>query len=728
MQHRRLTVTMAVAVCALAIAACGGGGGGNPTPPVSTATPQPTPAAQQQQPVTSSSGGTVSASIPGGGTLSVQVPANSLSANATVTIYAYTSLSQMTATASSTSTAAKPRHAQVSVPNNGVFLAGFAIDTGSASVLVPLAVTETLGATVPSGDVVRVARFGKSGFTDVDTATVSGTSATNDVNAKYVSISGGGTAAPYILYAVPSSAAATPAPIAVTASPAPNQQIVIGANGMFTASGADANGNPLPFTPAFDTNNHAIATAATGSTPFTAVVTATTQGGVVDLVVADSRTKAAAKIPFTVYTQRPANSGDAFAFSGSLTQNDTFAYPAPTLPPTSVTANVTQAVSATATANPYASGGSVQDFNVVETDAYPTQTYKTTTDYYYQLASADFDLLGYSAIDDQGNTTAVQYATPQIVDELPEAANASWTNSPAMTLTQVFAGQETASRTVNADGTYTDTENAYQGTGSSTYPATTIILHDNADGSANMTFTFNWTGTLYNPPYTTSTYTWSETAPYVPSPAPSQSPGPPIIGIYESSSSVQSTPAPSPSPQFKLSVNQWYSSPVAMYGETDKNLGSATIPTACNVPSGFGTTAMHLQQQVNRLDTALGSTETTTTDSYVVTGFGPVCVQVSDKTVAYYDFQNDTGYDWYFSPTPVQTTNITETLTLQTSGTNTTPQFRSGTSVAQLQPISPAAVGFAREHVHLVAEHNRMTRLRAIGRRIFKAIVRGGLR
>lgn len=718
---------MAVAVCAMAIAACGGGS--NPTPPVSgpTPTPAPTPAAQQQQPVNSASGGTISASIPGGGTLAVQVPANSLSANATVTIYAYTSLSQMNVAASGTSVSAKPRHAHVSVPNNGVFLAGFAIDTGSASVLVPLAVTETLQASVPSGDVVRVARLGKSGnFTDVDTATVSGSNATNDVNAKYVSVSGGGTAAPYILYAIPSSSAATPAPITLNAQAPLGQQIVIGATGTFTASGADANGNPLPFTPAFDTDNHTIATVATGTTPFTAVVTATTQGGVLDLLVSDSRTKTTGKIPFTVYTQRPANAGNTFAFSGSLTQNDTFAYPLPTLPPTSVTANVTQNVNVSATANPYSSG-SVQDFNVVETDAFPTQTYKTTTDYYYQLASANFELLGYSAVDDQGNTTAVQYGTPQIVDELPEAANASWTNSPAMTLTQTFAGQETASRTVNADGTYTDTENAYQGTGSSTYPATTIILHDNADGSANMTFTFNWTGSAYNPPYTTSTFTWSETAPYVPSPAPSQSPGPAVIGVYEASTVVQSTPAPSPSPRLQLTLNQWYPSALQMYNETDKNLGSVTIPSTCNVPSGLGTTAMHLQQQVNRWDTAIGSSETTTTDSYVVTGFGPVCVQVSDKTDAYYDFQNDTGYNWYFSSVPMQTTNVSEMLTLQTTGTSTTPQYRSGASVAQLQPVSPAAVAFAREHVQLIAQHNRMARLRNISQRIVKAIVRGGL-
>lgn len=707
---------MALAACATAVAACGGHG--NPIPNA-TPTPKPTPAAQQQAPITSSSGGTVSASLPGGGALAVKIPANSLSANATVTIDAYTSLAQVSAGLSSSAR----RVDTLNLPTGAIFLAGFAIDTGTAAVLVPLQVTETLQASASSSDAIRVARLNPKGvFTDVDTATVSSGNATNDLNKQYVSVSNGGTAAPYIVYAVPQSAAATPAPIVMSASPAPNQQIVIGGSGSFTVSGADANGNPLPFVPSFDTDNHAIATAATGSSMFTAAVTAAAHGGVVNLLVTDSRT-GTGKVPFTVYTQRPSNAGNTFTFSGTVNEADAFAYPAPTLPPTNVTANVTQNVAVSATANPYGSG-SVSDFNVVETDAYPTQTYKTTTDYYYQQPAADFELLGYSAVDDQGNTTAVHYGTAQTVDQLPETQGAAWSNSPAMTLSQVFAGQETASRTVNADGTYTDREDVYSGTGGGTnYPAMQIVLSDAADGSSSLQYTYNYTGTTRT--YTSLTYTWSVSAPSVPSPAPSATPGAAQLNVYESVSRVVSTPAPSPAPVYQFSMPQWYQLP--FYTETDKNLGSATIPSSCAVPAAFGTTAMQLEQQVNSLDTALGSTESRKTDTYVVMGFGPVCVQVSDLTQAYYDFQNDTGFNFYYSPTPMETSTVSETLTLESSGTSTAPQ-NTRTSVARLQPIAPGAVALAREHVQFIAERNRMLRLRSIGRRIYKAILKGGLR
>ena len=605
-----------------------------------------------------------------------------------------------------------------SLGSGAVFLAGFAIDAGTAAVFAPMQVTETLQAAVPGGDVVRVARYGKNGFTDVDTATVTGTSAANDLNKKYVSVSAGGTASPYVIYAVPSSSAASPAPITISASPAPGQQIAIGGTGTFAVSGQDANGNRLPFMPSFDTDNHAIATASAGTTPLSANVQASAQGGIVNLLSTDPRTGIVGKTAFTVYSQRPDNAGTTFAFAGTLNDSRQFAYPAPTLPPTNATANVTQSVAVSAKANPYGTG-TVQDFNVVENDAYPTQSFKTTTDYYYQLASANFTLLGDSAVDDQGNTTSVKYATPQIVDQLPEAANANWSNSPALTLQQTFVGQEQATRTVNSDGSYTDTDNINQGTGDSTvYPAMQILLSDKGDGSSSFTYTFNYTGTAYNPPYTSQTFTWSVTAPYVPSPAPSATPGPAIMDIYESIATVRSTPAPSPVPAYQFSVRQWYALP--LYTESDKNLGTVTIPASCNVPAGFGTSAMQIEQQVQALDTALGSIETTTTDSYVVTGFGPVCVRVSDTTKAFYDFNNDTGYNFYYSDIPMQTTTLTEALTLQQSGTSTGPQLRTRMSAGPMQPVSPGAIAVVRSHVQMLAQRNRMQRIRTIGAASFK--------
>lgn len=721
MRHRRFLGALGFAASTLGVAACGGGGGGTP-PTANTPVPQSTPAAQKQQPVTASSGGTISASIPNGGSLSVQLPSNSLSSNATVTIYAYTSLAQL----SSAKIVRRANTASVTVPNGGIFLGGFAIDTGSATVLKALQVTETLQGSVPSGDVLRIARLGSSGYTDVDTATASSGNGTNDVNKSYVSVSGGGTAAPYMIYAVPQASAATPAPIVIAATAAANQQIVIGGTGTFTVAGADKNGNPLPFVPALDTDNHAIATAAAGSTPFTANVTAASQGGVVNLLMTDARTGITGKTAFTVYTQRPSNAGNTFAFSGTLNQADTYAYPSPTLPPTNVTANITQNVKVSATANPYTPGASAQDFNVVEADAYPTQTFKTTTDMYYQLGAAQsgsspFDLLGYNAVDDAGNTTAVQYASPQIVDELPEASGQTWSNSPAMTLTQVFTGLENASRKVNADGSYTDTETIYGSSGSDGFPQTTAMLQQNADGSASYTQVYQYTGGIYGSwGYTSQTISYFASAPQ---PMPSATPA---ISLSFSDSTVQATPAPSPVPQVYGQVGAWYSLP--LYKESDKNLGSATFPQNCSVPAAFGSSGDKIQQSIQSVDTALGTLETLTTTQYVVTGFGPVCVQISDVTKAFYDFNNDTQYAYQpiYSETPLHTTTISETLTLQSSGTSTSPQtVRRADAVT---PVGAHAIASGRIHVQLLAQRNRAQRIRQFAQHLYKAALRGGLR
>lgn len=712
-------------VIATGVAACSGGGGTASVNPVvvPTATARPAPAGAATQAV-STAGGAVNVAF-SGGNLSVDVPPGALGAQASITATAYSALNQLPVALSG-------------LPPGAVFLAAFAIDTNGAPLYLPLKVTQTSAASVPSGSVVRVARYGKSGFADVDTATVSGSSVSNDENPKYVSISGGGTAAPYIMYAVAPSSAQTPAPISITVAPVPSAPPwVIDSAASFEASGTDANGNPLPFTAAFSSSNAALASVLSSpspATPDTGTLQATTQGGVIGVVAADPRTHASGTLQATVYTQRPATASDAFTFAGTLQRNDTYNYPIPNpLPPSSVTANVTQTVNVTATSNPLPGGsGSVQDFNTHETDAYPTQSQSSVTDAYYSLTapgaqSSDFDLLGYTSTDENNDQTTVAYTAPQIVDQLPETAGSAWTNNAAASIAQTFSGLGTGTTTIAPDGSYTESETLY-GTGN-TYPTVQVALQANPDYSGSYDVTYHETGRP-NYPAEDIDYNIKLSSPIMNMAAASQ-----ILVTYQAYYSVNTPP-----PFITIGTFvPWY--PVAngsatptspLYTEADTNLGMVAVPASCSVPSAFGSQADDLKQTVSKFDPILGTHETDTVDQYVVTGFGPVCVVLSDDTQAYYDYNNDqvpifNPSPVYQSSKPLHSTSIGETLTLQSSGTNVSSQS-SLRRTMRLAPIAPGAIAQARIDLEQITARDRIKRMRMLAARIIHFAQSKGVR
>lgn len=664
-----------------------------------------------------------------GGNLSVTVPANGLSASATVTVYAYSSASQLPKSPF-VKTAASSSRRRGALPAGATFLAGFAIDTGTAIAMVPMKVTETI-ASVPSGDVVHVARFNGTDWFDVDTATASGTTATNDLNKNYVSVSGGGTTHPYVLYAVASSAVPSPAPISARATS--SSPLVIGQTADFTVSAADANGNPLAFLPGvFDTDNHALATAKAGSGPFDVALSAGNEGGTVNVIVTDSRT-GTYNAPVSILTQRPANAGDTFAFSGTLTQSDVYAYPTPNpLPPDSKTANVTQTVTVSATTDPYGSGTTVQDFNVAEKDAFPTQTLSSTTDSYFQEGAANggispFYMLGSSAVDDQGNTYQTQFASPGVlVDELPESSGQSWTNSPAQTIKNNYVGMESVARTVNADGSFTSSENLYSapipspspGAPTQDYPNATLTTSGYADGHGNLNYQYTipdasgWAaGTIFENDMAVT--------------APSGN----GIQFMEDRQWVPSQQTPPPYSNYQ-NVPVWYTiGSTGLHSETDKDFGSVTIPSSCNVPSSFGTSANQIEQTTSDIDPMMGTLETVKTDEYVVTGYGPVCVAVSDVDNQYYNYQADQSYSGNFSYFPVLSgsplliTTVKETLALQSA--TVSAQTRTRNTAIAPAAIPSAAIGLAKQHVqaltHRAVAVHRVAALHAM----MSAIVKG---
>lgn len=718
---------MAFAALTLTVAACGGGSGGGTTPytPPSTA---PSPNGTTSTPVSASSGGSVSTTMTNGGSVSVTVPANALSTSATVTVYSYASASNLPKSPFA-KTATNARH-RSAVPSGATFLAGFAIDTGTAVVMTPLKVTETIPS-VPTGDVVHVARFNGTEWDDVDTATASGTTATNDLNKKYVSISGGGTSNPYIFYAVASSAA--PAPAAITATATSKSSLVIGGNADFTVSAADANGNPLPFTPgAFDTDNHALATAKAGSTPFDVVLTAANQGGTVNVVVVDSRT-GTYHAPVTILTQRPSNAGDTFTFSGTLTQTDVYAYPTPSpIPGDSKTANVTQTVTVSATSNPFGSG-TVQDFNVAEKDAFPTQTLSSTTDSYFQEGAANggispFYLLGSSSTDDQGNTSQTQFASPGVVvDELPEASGQSWTNSPAAAIKNNYVGLESVTRTVNADGSYAANENIYSapipspapGTPSQNYPNSSVSASGYADGHGDLSFQFTIPNSTGAPAGTAFEVDMAVTAP-----------NNNAIDFMRDGRWYPSMQTPPPFSDTQA-VPQWYTiGKSGLYSESDVNLGSVAIPSSCNVPKSFGKSANQIQQKTSTIDPMMGTLETVQTDEYVVTGFGPVCVSISDVDNQYYNYQGDQAYSGNFSGFPVLSsmplvvTTVAETLAIQ----NASVSAQSRQAMTARAAIPSAAIALARQHVQALTHRAVAAHHVAATHAMMSAIAKGAQR
>ncbi len=403
----------------------------------------------------------------------------------------------------------------------------------------------------------------------------------------------------------------------------------------------------------------------------------------------------------------PSAAGDMFAFTGSMVQNDTYTYPVGSpLPATSSTAKVSQAVTVFATANPNG-GGQVQDFHSVETDAYPAQTVGETTDYYFKSGST-FSLIGYASTDGSGNRSTMMFTAPQVVDQIPETTGASWTNNPAGQLSQTFIDGKSATRTIASNGTYVDSVQVYGTT--TNYPSIASSVTENPDGSGVFQIIYYENGRAgYQP----NEVVYQN---YAVSPPTAQSTNAQFLYITSQNYPVYfgSPSPPTPSPYATLPI--WYTSPLSLYGESDKNLGTTAVPASCNLPASLGTTATEIQQTVTSTDTVLGMTTATTTKSYVVDGYGPVCVQLSSTVSAYYDYNKDTYFGAIlYQATPMQTTTYTESLTLQPqqsyqqiAGKVTT---HSGSAFAA---ITPAEIAIARLRLKQRLVANRFARIRSI--------------
>ncbi len=356
----------------------------------------------------------------------------------------------------------------------------------------------------------------------------------------------------------------------------------------------------------------------------------------------------------------PSDTGDAFAFAGTLTT--TYARPSqfPTPEPTQTAfATVSQTVTVK---NPATFGGNANavDFNDVETDAQTApaeQTTSTTTDAYFAfsntIVTGDFNELGFTSSQDNGYVVTVTYGAGNgLVDIVPETAGAKWANTPALSMSAVAPDGTSSQETVNADGTYTESF-AYPNVGAVT---DTAMAQSSLDGSGSYVTpdegTLNGSGQSYTitaPSAATSSGTITETTSVEPSPVASGA-----------TPTVTTTSIPNWIPTGYLGT--------ALATETDVDNGPTTVPASCALPAQFGTSANAIVQTKHRLDPMFGELETETTTTYDMQTIGPVCTVINDVTTDYYDFSSqsvETKETVNFEGTPQQITTIAETVALQ---------------------------------------------------------------
>ncbi len=378
--------------------------------------------------------------------------------------------------------------------------------------------------------------------------------------------------------------------------------------------------------------------------------------------------------PAVSSSARPAAIGDTFAFSGSSQESDVYTYPVGSpFPSTATAAKISENVVVTASSDPLGIGGT--DFHSTTTTVGTSATRTESGDSYYSTLSAgsgtNFVLNAQQSVDDSKNAYTWTYTTPQILDELPESAGATWTNSPAGTYSESDADGARVARTTNADGSYNETDTFATGG----VPSMQFNVQPDGSGAWDLDFLGAPAPSmilLYSAP-TAGTISVS-----VLNPTPAPSPG------------ATGTPAPNP-PILIATPAAWFSPSPKLYQESDTVSTGASFPASCAVPSAFGTSGNSIAQVVTKIDPIFGLDEVTTT-TYTAQGFGPVCVAMNDVQTYYYDYLNDTASAANFAAyvgTPQLTKTYSQILTLQTSGTSIQSEARS-TKSAAIAPISTA--------------------------------------
>jgi hypothetical protein len=424
-----------------------------------------------------------------------------------------------------------------------------------------------------------------------------------------------------------------------------------------------------------------------------------------------------------VVNSRPLQSGDTFSYAGTTTKSFVYSGTSPEPASTTVYA-VAQSLAVT---GPTAYDGSSGTFDVkdTETDTSPLSQLGLTTNTYYALlprgATTNLVTYGYTSTDTNGESLAVTIPNVNdgngLLDELPEAKGQTWSNTPAETVNESSPGGLTSVRTVNADGTYSDTTtfpagSIYPTSNPALPPATEAVITQNADGSGSYVF--------YDNPGTGSapqSYLEIDVA----TPIPASSGAPAQIPI--TSTQPQASAAP-----VSLDVPLWYPQPLALYTETDTDSGTVAIPTACNVPASFGKNANAVVQTIAQYDTIVGTEETFSQTNYVIPTYGLACVALNDRLEFFYDYTGQSGLAagptvnvTATSTLPIETETIATTLGLTASNASSASVRRAAAATA------PTATGLrvtnARSNFLALVEREKQRRKAVVLQAIRQAVL-----
>lgn len=375
----------------------------------------------------------------------------------------------------------------------------------------------------------------------------------------------------------------------------------------------------------------------------------------------------------------PSPSTQTYALSGRMQQVYTYAYPMPTSspsaiasqPPVTVDAQVQQFYTiGTASPPPPISGGSTASVHVTEVDTTQGGSTASATESYLAPSSTGIGLLGsvdysFASFSQTPNQTTTAYSSPQLLEPL-KSTSTTWTNSPAATIDQSFAGGQSYARTIAPNGTYTELGSITTATGT-----LSVSIAENSDGSGSYVGPFHDGACEYafsGPTSTGSSSTTIVVNKYAyPTALPSATPTP-----------AGNTPPPclslTPSPS---TIPTWYPSPPAsftpaspgpvFYAETDSSAPSTLIPASCGKAKGVRSRLV--ARSIWQLDTIVGYSEKSTLDTYIASSNTIACMVLADRIDDYYDWNGDDTPNPFFTLTskPIATVTTNETLTLSGS-------------------------------------------------------------
>lgn len=422
-------------------------------------------------------------------------------------------------------------------------------------------------------------------------------------------------------------------------------------------------------------------------------------------------------------SDRPNTSGTVAAYSGSLTETQTnnviytnplpspiaTTGPSPTPGPVSATENATVvATIATGTS------GTNTTYTLSESDAFQleTQTSTTVATVAFQAGgggTTDVRALSTVENDSNGSTFSTTFgATNGLLDVIPEA-NGSFTNTAAETYAETDPGQtlgangETAtdSRTVNADGSYTE---------SVVVPVFGITDSNqvNSDFSAVEELLAFGGGYEFSAPAAGSiTY-----------------------GFYPANGSGTGLTTP---PEFTAPIPDWIpATQTTPSMETDTIQTGATLDARCAPAATYSGTPNLVKQTLTVADSAQGTLETRVTQSFDVAGIGTVCSTVDDTINGFYDYSGQEGP--YLLVTgvpaddPITTIGVSEVLSL--SSINGSSKLSSSREAAALSRAGTAylprslALASVEHRVHQALLRKVQEARRAAAAHAFKGVAK----